>query len=400
MTWKVALSVVAVVAVLCPGGEVAARCRDCKINGKSVNTAHGAALRGKTGTLECRDSSNGDLCYQYKYVKGEKHGACKTYSNGKLKLVERYRKGERHGLRQEYGRDGKLRWEKRYDDGKEVESKAFHDNGKLKKVRFSENGRRAGSIDYTEQGKLAALDCHPSIRDKKARKLCGFGGTPKVTLYYPDGTVKATKQYRNGKLHGKLVRKTRDGKPKQVATYVDGNKQGAFEEYDRKGKLAKSGSVKGGKLDGDYKEFHSSGKLTKHAVYRQGELVREKDLYLNGRTEKEVAYQGKSKRTVKRYRDDGKLARRQTEVRVASRWGRDWEPDGEVLAYHPNGKLASREVYAEGKRHGQEKEYDDSGQLRAIITWENDSRRAQKTYDKHGKLEKSEEYEEDGSRKR
>lgn len=160
-------------------------------------------------------------------------------------------------------------------------------------------------------------------------KECTFGnnfyqGT--VTYYYPDSTLRAVEQRKDGDFHGLSKFYHENGKIKSEQMYENGKRNGSFKFYFSDGTLRAEENFKNDKLHGLQKQYWENGKLRNEINYKDG-LV-----------------------------------------------------EGYLRIYYSNGRMESKENYVRGKKHGMFKLYHENGLLASETYYENDVAKYRRTH--------------------
>jgi hypothetical protein len=253
---------------------------------------------------------------------------------------------------------------------------------KATKVYVLKSGSAVFTAHYAPNGQFLRLSCHQQEHvPADFLKTCGYQGPSEVTLFDDDTNKSTTKTLLNGRSKDKQDAaraspadddepKGRSNEPRtQVTKFPNGKPH--FEIH-----------YKGAYYDGDYKEFHESGKLVRHAVYENGSFRGEKAFYLNGKPKNEKTVQPRGDKwvvTVKTYFDTGVLESEESfEATAFTLKGQNLRLDNQVDVgkyYNTRGTLLEQRTFTKYR-------------ISATTFWDDD-----------GKLLKSEEYFEDGSRK-
>jgi antitoxin component YwqK of YwqJK toxin-antitoxin module len=289
------------------------------------------------------------------YIQGLKDGEQKSYSRGALKSITNYRAdtrnnfskrqgpslsfgkngkissrgyyldGQLHGLKQSYTKEGKLKKETCFQNGKSQKSllvckggadkletiKELHENGKLKLEYQVKNGMFNGyRKTYMDSGQLISEEYFS--KDKKdgietryydnGKKLSVFNWLQGLRnghseWYYMNGNPKKEFNYKEGLFHGRAAYFYDDGKIDVESNYKMGRRDGAVKSYFPDGKLAFELSYEDDKLEG-VARFYTESKLTQEFVYNQGLLISAKEWDKDGKLKSENQYYADGSRII------------------------------------------------------------------------------------------------------
>ncbi len=87
------------------------------------------------------------------------------------------------------------------------------------------------------------------------------------------GRVEQMEQYRNGVLHGELI-KYYSGTPFEFENYKNGEPHGVFKKYYPNQHMQQYAEFENGKLNGFWRSYNDEGKLTVEFVYKDGLKVK------------------------------------------------------------------------------------------------------------------------------
>ncbi len=201
-------------------------------------------------------------------------------------------------------------------------------------------------------------------------------------LYFPDGSVKQTIPYIDGKMQG--LSKEYDSEGNVVTLYEynndflvsrerinrtdkDGLRQGSWKEFYNNGNIKTESTYRDGFLHGYYKEYNEKGILTVTMLYDNGNIVEE-----DVDDDPEIDIQN-------RYDSEGNLIysgpfRMGTPVGIH----REYNSEGSVksaVIYNDKGiKVSEGIVTEDGRRSGIWKNYYDNGKLRGEGEYDNNRR--------------------------
>ncbi len=214
--------------------------------------------------------------------------------------------------------------------------------------------------------------------------------------YYPDGALKETVTYENGRKNGEAREYARDGRiitvleyrhniitgKEEINRYDEKNQKiGTWREYYPDGRIKKEMSYIDGALNGLYKEFNEKGALVMAMRYANGKIMTDEveeqegvEILNEFDEEDRLIYSGP-------YRND-------VPIGVHRRYNAGGEVISSVL-YNDYGKVVSEGIVTqEGKKEGNWKDYYLSGELRAEGQYKDNKRTGQWVfYFKNGNIE-------------
>ncbi|MEA1887334.1 MAG: hypothetical protein U9N72_09005 [Bacteroidota bacterium] len=216
-----------------------------------------------------------------------------------------------------------------------------------------------------------------------------------VYIYYPDGSVKQTIPYLDGKKQGLSKEYNEEGKVITLYEYnndfmisrerinrkdSEGIKQGPWKEFYDNGNIKKEMTYRNGMLHGYYKEYNQNGILTVTMLYDNGKIV---EGNVEGNPEIEIQ---------NRYDSDGNLifsGPYKSGIPVGIH--REHKPDGTVkssVIYNDQGiKVSEGIVTEEGRRNGEWKNFFENGKIREKGAYDNNRRTGNWTfYDEEGNI--------------
>ncbi len=342
-------------------------------------------------TYEAKYDDAGDMLYSafIRFASGkpetrwEKHW---TQSNGK---------SVKHGLERRYvGR--KMILESHWDHGKlDGEFKTWYDNGQVKE-----------STEYKQgilEGKNNKWDSYGNVLLRETRRdglVTGErielgknsnGSTYKTTRHeiqnnksvsLVDHLVWQEVKRVDGKYirHGK-TRKMVDGRIVSVGSYLDGKQAGKFVEARADGST-ETKRVIDGKLDGSYELRDENGHIIKTGTYTMGQPTKEEEY---GQNENGLFYRKSTYDII-----DGKAVEK-TRQFIEYR-GEPTNYHG-IYEIHRNGQLTRKTTYRDKVRHGPYSEFYDTGKPKETGTYlEGKWHGNQRQYDEQGNLTRDSEY--------
>lgn len=314
---------------------------------------------------------------------GERTGIWKYYhENNNLSEEISLKAGKLDGPFKIYYRNGVVKREGTYKDGKQVEiQKEYNKAGQL--VELSEIN------DDQLHGKLKMYyDLGESYKEYSGKYNVGQLHDT-LYSYYDDGKLSFTKVFKNGVVDGEFISYHRNGKLATKMAYVSDKPHGSYKTYYPDGQLQQEGTYTNGIQTGLWKKYYPDGKLEEEVINDEkgkkngvlksydtdGKLYYEMD-FLKGEV---VAYkyydkQGKILKEDKRQKGEFQFvgyfpsgAKRMEGI--YSKVGKK----GTWKYYDEFGNLSSEEVYNDnGELHGKYKSYYVNGQVKEETEFKND----------------------------
>ena len=301
-----------------------------------------------------------------------------------------YLGGKRNGWNFKYKKDpakGVYVWSKELFAGDKKEGTAFiyFPGGKvLQTIRYNSGKKEGLSKEFDIEGKVITLLEYNKdylVSREKINRLDSKGlkqGDWKE--FYPDGTTKSEKTYKDDLLHGYYKEYDNHGTLVLTMLYDNGSvvKSKVEDEpdievvnkTDSSGKLIYSGPYRKGVPVGIHREYGKDGKITNSFTYNDNGLLlsegiideagnhngKWKDLYADGKVQAEGQYTDNRRSGAwKFYSPEGKV-----EQTGSYNNGR---PDGLWKWYYDNGATLREEEYFQGVRDGSSVEYSPTGDI-------------------------------------
>lgn len=252
----------------------------------------------------------------------------------------------------------------------------YDQEGKLSgKGIFDEEGRRQGEwLWYDPNGKISEEENY------EKGKLEGA-----YASYHSNGNHRKKLNYKEGKLHGISKLYNDEGALIEEKNFEKGELQGIYQSFHKIGAPYKDYELtyQKDKVEGSLKRYYASGELFDQAVYKEGKIIGEENLY----------YQNKEKRATYNYGADGQY---QGVYTTYYNNGKIYELGntlegyyhGDWKIYYKNGTLKKEMTYNKGRLVGLYKEYDIDGKLYEEFEYKNDQIIAFKYYNKDGSIVK------------
>ena len=169
------------------------------------------------------------------------------------------------GIVREYYRNGQLKLEELYKDGKlNGLRKKFDEMGRLWAEENYLNGKMEGQVKVHNYFKDKVFEEEASFKDNK---LNGIRRT-----FYPNSKVSVEENYLDGRLNG--IRKSfyENGHVNTEETYTDDRLNGARKRYYDNGQLWNEEIYLDGRLDGERKDYYPTGQLRLEETYKEGKM--------------------------------------------------------------------------------------------------------------------------------
>ncbi|MCB0800705.1 MAG: toxin-antitoxin system YwqK family antitoxin, partial [Bacteroidales bacterium] len=270
-------------------------------------------------------------------------------------------------------------------DRKEGLARIFYPDGKVKQTIPYSDGKKDGlSREYDREGRIITLLEYNNdflISRSRINRTDESGMKQGEWLdFYPDGSIKSEKNYRDDLLHGYYKEYDDRGRLLVTLLYDNGKMTGTEidnsaeieikNRYDDSGKLIYSGPFKEEVPVGIHREYNADGTIKNARIYNDnGVLVSEgivdsdgnrngpwKDFSADGVLVAEGSYyDNRRSGEWKFYNADGKLEQ------AGSYY--NGRIDGTWRWYYPGGELLREEDYYQGKRDGNYTEYSRAGEI-------------------------------------
>ncbi|NLE33796.1 MAG: hypothetical protein GX622_01695, partial [Bacteroidales bacterium] len=276
-------------------------------------------------------------------------------------------------------------------DRKEGIARIFFPDGRVKQTIPYTDGKKDGlSREYDREGKIITLFEYNNdflISRSRINRTDESGLKQGEWLdFYPDGSIKTERNYRDDMLHGYYKEYDDRGRLLVTLLYDNGKMTGTEldnsaeieikNRYDDSGKLIYSGPFKEEVPVGIHREYNADGTIKNARIYNDnGVLVSEgivdtdgnrngpwKDFSADGVLVAEGSYyDNRRSGEWKFYNADGKLEQ------AGSYY--NGRIDGSWRWYYPEGELLREEDYYQGKRDGNYTEYARTGEIIAQGTY-------------------------------
>lgn len=276
-------------------------------------------------------------------------GKYEHYKNNVLIEAGAYKEGRKHGTFIEYFSDGKIvKSEKPITEGKvDGVVRTYYTDSTMESEKGYKNGQEHGrERRWNFGGKEPRLDHNyfEGVMDgKQTTRVSSNRGdyfeekyfdkgvpTGKFLQTWPDGTVKTSGSYKNGKKNGLWTDNKKDGKPEREQTYEDGmlngptksfftdgsvekitnyvndNKEGLMQSFHYStGKTASEYAYVDDVKEGPYKMFYDDGALREEGRCERGNEVYRREFYKNGQLKEVRERTSRGWETIESYNSDG-----------------------------------------------------------------------------------------------
>jgi len=200
--------------------------------------------------------------------------------------------GERHGIwKKNYKNYDILRYEGKFDHGKEVGVFKFYENIDKKAVLVA-------SRTFNDSNDIAEVKfVTPEGNTVSEGKMRGKVYIGKWLYYHKNSKQLMTKETYNdkGELYGERITYYLSGKLAQKANYKEGKLDGKMEMFYEQGNLTTLLNYRMGGLHGESKSYDANGNLTKEGIYKDDKKHGIWKYYQNGKLLREKDFTRKSK---------------------------------------------------------------------------------------------------------
>jgi len=310
---------------------------------------------------------SGDTTEKISYLYGKKNG-----------WYYRYKKEPSKGL---------YIWSKELfaADRKEGTGYIYYPDGKVLQTITYNKGRKAGfSKEYDKEGNVVTLMEYSNdflVSRERINRTDNPGLKQGVWKdFYPNGSVKSEKTFRDDQLHGYYKEYDTRGILVLTMLYENGSivKSEVEDEpdieienkYDQEGKLIYSGPFRNKIPVGIHREYGKDGKVSNSFIYNDNGLLlsegivdeagnrngKWKDLYPDGKVQAEGQF------TDNRRAGQWKFYNTSSKVEQTGGYN-SGRPDGLWKWYYGNGELLREEEYFQGQRDGSYTEYSPTGEI-------------------------------------
>jgi len=301
-----------------------------------------------------------------------------------------YLYGKKNGWYYKYKKDspeGVYIWSKELyaGDKKEGTGYFYYPDGKIQQTITYNGGKKEGiSKEYDREGNVITILEYNNdflVSREKINRIDAEGRKQgEWKEFYPGGSVKTEKTFKDDLLHGYYKEYDARGNLVLTMLYENGAMVKSMVEdqpdieiinrYNDNGKLVYSGPFRNNIPVGNHREFGPDGKVTNAFIYNDNGLLlsqgivdeggnlngRWKDFYPDGKVKAEGAYSDNRRTGLwKFYSLTSKV-----EQTGSFNNGR---PDGLWTWYYENGSVLREEDYFQGQRDGQYTEYSPSGEI-------------------------------------
>lgn len=176
-------------------------------------------------------------------------------------LNQKDAQGRKHGKWEKKHSNGKIRYTGQFDHGKPVGTFVYYfENGQMRaRNKFRNNSELIMSKQFGEDEKLAATGLYRG-QEKDST----------WTYYDFEGNLLMREDYKNGILHGEVIKYFPNGKIAEVKNFDNGVQVGSWEQYYESGKPMAKGTYVNGSLHGEATYYYSNGKPRLKGSYVKG----------------------------------------------------------------------------------------------------------------------------------
>ena len=338
----------------------------------------------KNGLIEGNQKSfhkSGSIKSSYNAINGKIDGVYKQfYESGKIKVVENYNNGDRLDY-ESFHENGSTNVTFISENGEiQGEWKSFYENGNRRQEANFKNGKRVGLLrNFNIEGKLTFII-----------KFNDEGKKYYEESFFENGTIKAIYNYKEDKFEGMIKTFWRNGNLKYERNYKNGLLSGQAIWYNKEGKILsdekweddkliywkkfdKFGNVIFEEIDNSYTTRFPNGKgvwvydLNKDfdKIFDDSELEDKEIKYKEYMIFSDEAGFGKPQYRVLMYVEDGLAQTKKNEGFLDENF--DWQ--GKVKWYYPNGKITQSANYIDNKRDGMQYYYNEDGSFEQSVSY-------------------------------
>ncbi|MFV0247358.1 MAG: toxin-antitoxin system YwqK family antitoxin [Tenacibaculum sp.] len=188
--------------------------------------------------------------------------------------------GKRTGIWKKYYKNGAIRYQGQFKNGKEIGTFKFYDMSLSTQPiivkEFSETSDTALVKFYSIDGKLKSKG--ESVKKQRIGKWLYF---------FQNGKIISEENYQKGLLHGMLKNYYPSGRLTEQTNYAEGEKHGISKIYSEDGVLLQEENYQKGLLHGSCAYYDIKGELKERGSYNKGKREGKWEFYINGKlTEK------------------------------------------------------------------------------------------------------------------
>lgn len=180
------------------------------------------------------------------------------------------------------------------------------------------------------------------------------------TYYFYSGALKAKETFVAGKLMGKQEYYFENGNPSSVENYVNGNLEGMSSTYNYNGTLKFTATYKQGKKDGIERKYYANGSLQEVDNYSNDELNGIATEYFKNGKIKSTSHFSAGK-AVGPYKSSFETLGISTDGQFVNA-----NAEGEWKFYYESGKIKEKRNYINNNEEGPHTEYYENGQISVI----------------------------------
>lgn len=241
------------------------------------------------------------------------------------------------------------------------------------KGSFTENGERTGKwYIYNDDGSLKEID---NFKLGMKDGICD--------VYYVNGALAASYNYKNDKLDGMSKDYYPTGEIKEINNFTGGIRNGPVTHYHPNGKVMYVSNYKNDSLDGGFIQSYPNGSTEIDLDFVNGKKNGNGSYWYKGNDNR-----FKQKGSFKNNLQIGKweMFYKSGRIQSVSNYNEKGMLTGVYRFYHRNGKIGREVNYdEEGKLNGWTKEFAEDGTLSAEVEYKADTIMSYKSFDKSGK---------------
>lgn len=312
-----------------------ARTKDFQCGGSDCEIPYDS--EGNQNGLEVcySDANKSEKVREVNWKNGKREGVARCFRKNVVKVEAIFKDDSLNGPFVEMGSDS---------NGDRV---TLMENNQEVGLTFSVKDGKVSRIHYCLMGEDAEFEAILSCKDRDYGKF-----TPLLVAWKKDELErrKNASAAEAKRLNGPQESKYSGGQLKAKWTHVNGEIHGKFLAYREDGKLKTDCEYKTGKEQGPCLEYDEENRLDKRTTYDAGKVTKEELFYDNGKPERVSTKTGEKKFCTVEFFDSGVKALSYCVLDHYRRWYGTY--DGPYEAWHPDGTLAVKGNYSEGRAHG------------------------------------------------
>lgn len=362
----------------------------------------------KDSTFKVYYYPNGQIASEGYLVKNKPDGYWKTYrENGTLKAEGNRKNFELDSTWKFYDESGSLSLQINYKSGKKHGKRITYLPNEIIHENFEWDIKTGNTSHFDRSARLIkTIPFEKGLENGLARTYDTLGNIIELLTYkkgyiiererinrtdaenrphgpwkwfYPNGNLKAEGQFQNGMRNGLFKEFDLKGNMKKIEKYIDGVKQESAEEVARlelrrdyfpDGKVKIEATYREGIPEGVRREFAPSGEVEQSYVFRNGKLIAQGIMKLNGLKEslwKEFYPDGVTK-SIGNYSNGQRVGEwefyyPQGTLEQKGLYNDKGKPEGKWTWYFSSGQVLREENYRNGLKDGQSTQYSIDGKI-------------------------------------